>query len=214
MEHFPKDMINLLMTEYFHPFTALNCLTVSKKFFRSVDPTQIRYRAVRHIVWTQDHNRTDNLMLCLLCNCLFNKKNYTKHLDKHRANPNMQYQNCCHSVICNDCGMKFPPVDHMCPLELITCDIDTSWRRGFLQLCDPSVKMPRLKLYRAHKCKMECEDCGEIIEMSVVSSIYQAYRDLSNHRIHNSTFPTTIGHEGALFILIPVVFGILFFITK
>lgn len=192
IDDLPKDVINLLMTQYFYPFTALKCLEVSKKFFNAVNPTDIRYRAVRYGVFCRDHHRTDKLILCPQCNCLLNKKNYEKHLEKHAKNPDMQYHHT-YSEECNDCGMKFPPTNHdmICPLKLANCyetNIYGSWGIEFKRLCDPSIKMPRQRLL-IHTCRFQCITCKEIIEAlnPYVRSAFYDHMDKKHSSRHSYT---------------------------
>jgi hypothetical protein len=179
LNDFPKDLINLLITEYIDPFTSLKCLTVSKKFHNSVDPTFVRHRAVKYNVWKDTHAATDNLILCSLCNCLLNKKNLEKHLEKHDQNPAMQYH---HSYLaeCDKCGLKFPNKrTHLnCPLELTSCFENTRVGYNFIHLCEFR-QMPRPRLW-IHTCKLQCFRCEEIIEIGypfIRTAIYEHNRD-------------------------------------
>lgn len=178
MDTLPKDLVRLLMTTYFDPFTSVRCLLVSRKFFEVVDSDEIRRRAVKHRVWLEDHARTDKLMLCERCNCLLTKKNLERHMDKHAANPDMQYQHGV-KVSCEDCDMKFPPKNHSdhCALMATNCMNDNPhrryWPRSFLCECD-KVLMPRARLQEIHHCTIKCLSCN-LVEKVPYREVQRAY---------------------------------------
>lgn len=183
----PKDLIGLLLNNYFHPPEALQCLMICKKLYTLGDKEKIIrnmliYRMKQEEI-KKDEEFQNNTIMCEKCNMTFHNQHSLKiHLNKHlqfekqgkimqmRKHPNPKTR-------CRNCNLvtSFP---HKCLLTLSFChgamaniySVRYPWADC---LCKQTEWYSTHPNHKTHECYSRCKFCKQVFRINQEGSLLQ-----------------------------------------
>lgn len=185
----PNDLIKLFMHKYLHPYTAVQCLMVCRRFRNLSD----RWIVIRRYLIQKNYDKNvkhfKNLVKCDKCSLVTYKKNYNKHLRKHKIREVQgkldHFSKKEHKPICEICGSLYPEkYNHKCRYDFEICHCSNStipaMYEWVISLCTLNKSFyPDMK---NHTCKLQCSVCKSVLENV-------KYEDSNSFKIHYENCP-------------------------
>lgn len=123
----PKDLIGLLLNDYFDLIASLRCLQVCVKLNELGDRSKIIYRVLIYRMKVEYQEQFNQLILCPICFInLENEKILKKHIHKHEVLKKKNRKMPCHNPFktdsCYYCGVIDSNLtNHRCLLQSKCC---------------------------------------------------------------------------------------------
>ena len=193
--NFPKDILVLLIKEYFDGQSAFNCFAVCKLLHKYA--TQERKIVIKkYLVYLTYENYREYIedvhrRMCSKCNQILKTKNALKaHMQKHEKNPNKKYQMHKLPRSCPHCNLPFLN-DHYnhpnkCKLRRVHCLTydNASYYKWLTSLCTkPEGYIGEMK---NHTCEVICNECKGVFSsqhgITDDSHIRDHYRNCPNSK--------------------------------
>ena len=171
----PKDIIRLLIHDYFAAPEALICYTLCKRIYQVVDRDilvrkMLEYKSIKYF-----QDQVAKLIICPVCQIVLQKKEQLpKHLEKHKRSERIFPGKRFIESKCISCNMPTSnSTHHIC--YLLTKSCYNEGIRYFFEwadsLCDPGswyVYDPKnYNREHNHICKAKCKLCDHIFDTEI-----------------------------------------------
>lgn len=185
----PNDLIKQFMHKYLHPYAAVQCLMVCKRFWSLSDRWIVIRRYLQQLNYDKNFKHFKNLVKCEKCELVTNKKNYKKHLAKHAIREKQgNVKNFSKKVYvpkCESCGSLYPEkYNHKCKYDFEICHCANStipsMYEWVVSLC--TLNKSYYPDMRNHTCKLQCIVCKSILQNI-------KYEDSNSFKVHYNNCP-------------------------